>query len=155
LSPPHNLLQLLPDGAASRIVTLVNSQGHYFFLSPNFGLRKIAVKSCPFYNVPKIVRSKKWFNLMRKHYFLYPVHPSFSYLEQVIPCFSSKDVLDVQTDILQPTLSGAFYWALVCFMANAFSTACRILKTACHTDAPLSEEQRWIVCNFPDAGLIY
>ena len=155
LSPPRNLLQLVPDGAASRIVTLVNSQGHYFFLSPNFGLQKIAVKSCPFYNVPKIVRSKKWFNLMRKHYFLYPVHPSFSYLEQVTPCFSSKDVLDVQTDILQPTLSGAFYWALVCFMANAFSTACRILKTACHTDAPLSEEQRWIVCNFPDAGLIY
>jgi hypothetical protein len=90
LSPPHHLLQLLPDGAASRIVTLENSQGHYFFLTPNFGLKKRFVKACPFFNIPNIVRSKQWFNVMRKHYFLYPVHPSFSYLEQVIPFFPTK-----------------------------------------------------------------
>lgn len=151
LSPPHHLLQLLPDGAASRIVTLENSQGHYFFLTPNFGLKKRFVKACPFFNIPNIVRSKQWFNVMRKHYFLYPVHPSFSYLEQVIDSFPRNNSC---CDTLQPTLSGAFYWSLVCFMSGNYVVACKTLNTACHTDVPLTKDQRWIVANFPDAGLI-
>jgi hypothetical protein len=88
LSPPSALLQLLPDGTESRVVILENSQGHYFFLIPNFGLQRRVVKACPFYNIPNTVRSRTWFDVMRKHYFLYPVHPSFSYLEQVfLSCF--------------------------------------------------------------------
>lgn len=134
LSPPLHLLQLLPDMTASRILPLVNSQEQYFLLMPNFGLRKLEVKACPFYTSLVIERSRSWYNSVQKRFFLYPVHSSFSFIEQ-------------------PSLSAALYWSLVCFLAGNYSGACKTLNSACQSDVPFSLEQRWIITNFPDAGL--
>ena len=135
LSPPSHMLQLLPDVAATRIVPLVNSQEQYFLLMPNFGLKKREVKACPFYTSLVIERSGSWYSSVQKRFFLYPVHSSFSYVEQ-------------------PSLSAALYWSLVCFLAGNYSSACKTLNSACQSDVPFSQEQRWIIKNFPDAGLV-
>lgn len=136
LSPPPHMLQLLPDVAATRVLPLVNSQQQYFFLMPNFGLKKLQVKACPFYTSLVIERSMSWYNSVQKRFFMYPVHSSFSYVEQ-------------------PSLSAALYWSLVCFLAGNYSTAFKTLNSACQSDVPFSQEQRWIIRIFPDAGSLY
>jgi len=135
LSPPLHMLQLLPDVAATRMLPLVNSQEQYFLLMPNFGLKKREVKACPFYTGLVVERSSSWYNSVQKRFFLYPVHSSFSYVEQ-------------------PSLSAALYWSLVCFLTSNYSSACKTLNSACQSDVPFSQEQRWIIKNFPDAGLL-
>ena len=136
LSPPSHMLQLLPDVAAARVLPLVNSQQQYFFLMPNFGLRKREVKACPFYTSLVIERSMSWYSSVQKRFFVYPVHSSFSYVEQ-------------------PSLSAALYWSLVCFLAGNYSSAFKTLNSACQSDVPFSQEQRWIIRIFPDAGWLH
>jgi hypothetical protein len=70
--------------------------------------------------------TRDWSDIVSARYYVYPIHPSFMYLEM-------------------PSLTEALYWVLILFLHHRYEDAAKIITTVCQTDQPLTKEQKWII----------
>jgi hypothetical protein len=123
-SPPQHVLRHLKG--VRRSLVLENHNGEFFFMCPNFRVMPVKVKACPFSTEVCCDRSpENWSQHMQTRFYVYPVHPSGSF---------------VQTE----TLASALYLVLLRLLNRDYVSAAPLIST-CHTDQKFSVEERWIM----------
>ena len=109
-----------------RSLVLENRDGEPFIMVPNYKLTPINIKSAPFSTQIVTGRSSElWSNHVQTQFYVYPVHPSGSY---------------IQTE----SLASALYLVVVHLLNRDYKKAAPLIST-CHTDMKFSKEERWIM----------
>lgn len=122
-------------GNLSDFLVFANSSGQYYLFLPNYGFRTPSVLQCPFQSNLIFDTSRKWFENVDTRFYIYPVHPAFTYLEF-------------------PDLSAALYWMVLSFARHQYATCAELIRTVCKTDLKLSREQRWILSHVPKTEVL-
>jgi hypothetical protein len=112
-----------------RSLILENRNGEPFIMVPNYRLTPIKISSAPFTTqVTTGRRPNSWSNHVQTRFYMYPIHPSGSY---------------IQTE----SLASALYLVLVHMFNREYQKAAPLIAT-CHTDMKFSKEERWIMKMF-------
>ena len=93
-----------------------------------------AVKICPFLTDIIYDRSPDWSQRVQTRFYIYPIHPSCTYLET-------------------PSVSASLYWVLICFVHRNYQLTAHIINTVCLSDLKLNAEQRYILSQIPKTYL--
>ena len=96
---------------------------------PNYRLTPVKISSAPF--TTQVVTGRapnSWSNQVQTRFYVYPIHPSGSY---------------IQTD----SLASALYLVLVHLLNREYQQAAPLIAT-CHTDMKFNTEERWIMNMF-------
>jgi hypothetical protein len=108
---------------------LENRDGEPFIMVPNYRLTPVKISSAPF--TTQVVTGRapnSWSNQVQTRFYVYPIHPSGSY---------------IQTD----SLASALYLVLVHLLNREYQQAAPLIAT-CHTDMKFNTEERWIMNMF-------
>lgn len=106
-------------------LVLQNALGDRFLMVPNYGVSRPKVRSCPFSTMLVMDRSNTWSDNVKTRYYVYPLHVSGAF-------------------VTTPSLSSSLYLVLLRLLAREYILVSRLL-TSCHTDQPLSKEERYIL----------
>ena len=107
-------------------LVMENRFNQLFILVPNFGLRRVGVRSCPFSTPLISVRNEKdWNSQVRTCYYLYPIHPSGSFA-------------------VMSSLAGSLYLIILRLLQRHYKET-SVLLSSCSADSAFTDEESWIL----------